>query len=485
LTAQTLDRLKPDHLAMLQARGLDIETLARHGVVSCDRRDGDWVAIPYLADGRVVNHKYRTVAGEKRFYQDTGTTKQFWNLDVLRDASLGDLPVIIAEGEFDALIAIQCGFPRTMSVPDGAPAEAIGENADSVKYTFVTDAMKQLADVREIILATDGDSPGVNLMNDLALRLGRDRCKFVRYPRDCKDLNDAFKLYGARGVTATLTRAEWCRVDGIYRMSDLPPIEDLPVFRLNMPVVDDHFRIRPTDLSVVTGIPSHGKSSWLNAIGCQMVLEHDWTVAFASFEQQPQRDHRRNLRTYFHRKRVIYQNEEERAEADHWIDRRFSFIVPSDEDEVTLEWTLEKARAAIVQHAARLVIIDPWNEMDHVRPRDISLTEYTGFAIKSLKRLARRFNVHVMVAAHPAKQLRDDQGGFKIPSLYDVSDSAHWYNKPDAGMIVWRGKDKTIVRVAKSRYHDQIGKPGDIDIRFNPDTNHYQAIEPEMLGGGL
>jgi twinkle protein len=152
---------------------------------------------------------------------------------------------------------------------------------------------------------------------------------------------------------------------------------------------------------------------------------------------------------------------------------------------VTLEWTLEKSRAAIVQHSAKLIVIDPWNEMDHVRPRDISLTEYTGFAIKSLKRLARRFNVHVIVAAHPAKQQRDDSGGFKMPSLYDVSDSAHWYNKPDAGMIVWRGKDRTIIRVAKSRYHDQIGKPGDIDIRFDPETNHYHAIEPEMLGGGM
>lgn len=443
------------------------------------------MAIPYLSDGRVVNHKYRTIAGEKRFYQEGGATKQFWNLDVLRDASLCESPLIITEGEFDALISIQCGYARTMSVPDGAPAEAIGENPESVKYSFVSDAMKQLADVREIILATDSDGPGVNLMNDLALRLGRDRCKFVRYPVGCKDLNDAFKQFGTKGVTASLTRAEWCRVDGIYRMSQLPPIEDLPVFRLGMPVVDDHFRIRPTDLTVVTGIPSHGKSSWLNAIGCQMVEEHDWGVAFASFEQQPQRDHRRNLRTYYNRKRVIHQNEEERAEADSWIDRHFSFIVPSDEDEVTLEWTLEKSRAAIVQHSAKLIVIDPWNEMDHVRPRDISLTEYTGFAIKSLKRLARRFNVHVIVAAHPAKQQRDDSGGFKMPSLYDVSDSAHWYNKPDAGMIVWRGKDRTIIRVAKSRYHDQIGKPGDIDIRFDPETNHYHAIEPEMLGGGM
>jgi twinkle protein len=482
MTAKLLDGLTPDHLAILEARGLDGENLARHGVVSCDRRDGSWIAVPYLCDGRVVNHKYRTIAGEKRFYQDAGTTKQFWNLDVLRDQSLADLPVIITEGEFDALIALQCGFARVMSVPDGAPAEAIGENAESVKYTFVEDAKKMLSDVREIILATDGDGPGINLMNDLALRLGRSRCKFVRYPKGCKDLNDAFRAYGAKGVTATISRAEWCRVEGLYRMSDLPPVAELPVYRLGFPVLDDHYRIRPTDFCVLTGIPSHGKSSFANEIACRMALRYGWTAAFASFEQHPQRDHLRNLRAYFHGKKVIHQSDEEIAEADSWVDRQFSFIVPSDEDEVSLEWVIDKARAAVVQHNAKLVVIDPWNEMDHVRPRDWSMTEYTGYAIKEFKRFAKRFGVHLIVAAHPAKQRRDDNGGFAIPHLYDIADSAHWYNKPDVGLVVWRDKARTIVRVAKSRYHDQIGKPGDVEVIFDPESNHYRDLEPEMLG---
>jgi twinkle protein len=53
-----------------------------------------------------------------------------------------------------------------------------------------------MQDVREIILAADGDGPGVNLMNDLAIRLGKARCKFVRYPKETKDFNEAFLKYG-------------------------------------------------------------------------------------------------------------------------------------------------------------------------------------------------------------------------------------------------------------------------------------------------
>lgn len=473
--------LKPMHLAILEARGLDPEALVRLGVETHARSDGDWIKIPFIAEGQLVNHKYRTISGPKRFYQDSGAPKQFWNVDVLLDDTLAEMPVIITEGEFDAIAAIQCGFPRTMSVPDGAPAEAIGDNPESQKYTFVRNAMRLLAGCREIILCTDGDGPGINLMNDLAVRLGKDRCKFVRYPKECKDLNDALMRYGPRGVTETINRAQWCKIDGIYRMSELPPVQPRPVYSLMMPVLDKHFNIRPKDLSVHGGIPSHGKSTWLDEVGCRMARHHDWTIAYASFETEAQTDHRRALRTYFHGKKVKWQSADEIAEADSWIDRHFSFICPSDDDEVTLEWTLEKSRAAIVQHGARMVVIDPWNEMDHDRPAQMSLTEYTGFAIKEFKRMARRYDAHVAVAAHPSKQQRDDNGGFKIPSLYDLSDSAHWYNKPDVGVIIWRGKvkgaDTTIVRVAKSKYHDQIGMPGDVEMRFDPESNHYEPID--------
>lgn len=478
--------LKPSHLDILEKRGLDPETLARLGVATFDRSDGDWIKIPFRVDDEVVNHKYRTISGEKRFYQDAGAPKHFWNVDVLKDETLSDQPVIVTEGEFDAIAAIQSGFPRTVSVPDGAPAEQVGDNPESQKYLFVKSAMKLLAGCREIILATDGDGPGINLMNDLAVRLGKARCKWVRYPKGCKDLNDALMRYGPRGVTETLHRAQWMKVDGIYRMSELPPVQPRPVYSLMMPVLDKHFNIRPQDMSVHGGIPSHGKSSWLNEIGCRMARHHGWTVAYASFEQEAQTDHRRNLRTWYHGKKVRWQSAQEIAEADYWIDQHFSFICPSDEDEVTLEWTLEKMQAAAVQHGARLGVVDPWNEMDHVRPPQMSLTEYTGFAIKEFKRLARRMNMHVAVAAHPSKQQRDDNGGFKIPSLYDLSDSAHWYNKPDAGLIVWRGQvkgaDTTIVRVAKSKYHDQIGLPGDVEMRFDPESNHYEPIDTQ---GGM
>ena len=473
--------LNADHLALLTARGLDSETLVRFGVESNVKLGTSCVVIPFHRDGQVVNRKFRTIAGDKQFSQDAGAVKCFWNIDAITDPALANEPLIITEGEFDAMIAIQCGYQRTVSVPDGAPAEKIGDG-ESRKYDYLDNAPQGLKEAREIILATDGDGPGTNLMHDLALRLGRARCKWVKYPKGCKDLNDAFKAYGERGVTETIRRAQWVKVTGLYRMSELPPVNEPEAHPTGIIGLEKHYKIRLGDLAVITGIPGHGKTTLVNEIAGRLAMK-GWGVCFASFEQRPQTDHRRALRTFYTGRKVIYQHEVEIQTADAWIDKQFSFIVPDDDEDAGLDWVLEAAAAAIIQHGAKLIVIDPWNEMDHVRPPDTTMTEYTGLAIKRLKKFARKFWVHVIVVAHPAKIARLKDGKIPVPTLYDISDSAHWHNKPDIGLIVHRTDDiTTMIRAEKVRY-DAIGVRGDVFGSFNVDTARYQMIEePRVVG---
>lgn len=468
--------LNQRHIHILEERGLDPEILVRYGVESCPERGNNWVKIPYLEAGRVINHKFRTIEGEKQFNQEAGAKKIFWNRDVLTDETLASQRLIITEGEFDALAAIQAGFSRTISVPDGAPAQEIGDK-ETAKYTFLDDC-PNLDSVKEIILATDGDGPGTNLMNDLAHRLGRARCKWVRYPKGCKDLNDALKRYGARGVVETINRAQWVKVPGVARMSELPPLKEQPTYDVGIPDLHDHFRLRPGDLSVVIGVPGHGKTALLNAIAGHMAMAYGWVIASASFEQRAQIDYRRNLRTFHAGKLARDMDEAEIVAADRWIDEQFALLVPDVEDEVTLEWMLERIEAAIVRYDAKLVLIDPVNEMDHVRPADMSETDYLGFMLKTFKRLAFRFQVHVMLAAHPQKLQRNKDGKYPIPTLYDGAGTAHYYNKPDVGIIINKmDAEKTLIRVQKTKYHDVLGKPGDVTVKFNISTGRYERIE--------
>jgi twinkle protein len=129
---------------------------------------------------------------------------------------------------------------------------------------------------------------------------------------------------------------------------------------------------------------------------------------------------------------------------------------------------------AVVQHDAKIIVVDPWTELQHDRERGESETEYTGRAIKVLKRFAKVFQVHLIIVAHPSK-LAKVNGKYQMPSLYEINGSANWYNKCDVGIVVHRETaDHTIIKVAKSRYHDIIGRPGEVQMEFCNDDRRFR-----------
>lgn len=412
--------LKEEHAILLLGRGFDLELLARLGIVSDSRPGSDVIIIPYFKNETVVDHKFRTLKGERKMWRDKDAPLTLYNIDCIADKSLASEPLIITEGELDAWAAIQAGYPRTVSVPNGAPPPNAHDNGSH--HLSYLDNVPGLAACREIILATDGDGPGIGLMNDLAIRLGRVRCKWLKYPQECKDLADALQKYGARGVSATIQRAQWMEIGGLYRMSELPPVPEVRAYETQFPAgLDKHYRIRPADFCVVTGVPSSGKTTVVNEIVARMTLRHKWRVVIGSFEQYPQRDYRRWLRTYFNGKYVVKQTEEEIARADEWIEEKFLFMHRGEDDALSLGWVLERMSSGVVRHGAKLCVIDPWNELEHERPRGMTETEYTGLAIMEIKRFATKHLVHVIVVAHPAKLQRGSDGKYPRPTLYDIS----------------------------------------------------------------
>jgi twinkle protein len=474
----------------LEARGLDSELAARMGLAAIPRDGGEALVIPFLRDGEIVRRKYRSLGPEKKFWADKGGVRCCWNEDALRDDKLLAQPLIITEGELDALAVIQAGYPRTISVPDGAPQEAMDNPEDAKAYAWLADIRPYLTKERvsEIILAVDGDGPGAALMQDLSVLLGRFRCKFVTYPkaRDpnargrerLKDLNEVLQDYGAKGVVETVNRAQWLRVDGVYRMSDLPPLPPMQIFDIGFNLLSDNYKLRLGDFVVITGTPGFGKSTFVNDLCCRVAMTHKLNIAWASFEQSPQRDHRRSLRTWFNEYPEWKQTPGQLAQADAWIDERHLFIVPGDDDDVTLDWLLDRMEVAATQHGTRVFVIDPWNELDHSKQRDESETEYIGRAIRALKRFAKSMQVHIIVVAHPTKSVKDAEGNYKMPTLYDINGSANWYNKADIGIIVHRETEMdTIIKVQKSRYHEIIGRPGEVRMHYCADDRRYRETE--------
>jgi len=123
-------------------------------------------------------------------------------------------------------------------------------------------------------------------------------------------------------------------------------------------------------------------------------------------------------------------------------------------------------------------MIDPWNEVEHARRRDESVTDYIGRGIRALKRFARLYDVAVIVIAHPTKDVGRDGKG-RPPTLYDIEGSAHWFNKCDHGIVVHRPNafaDEAVLRVAKVRF-EQSGEKGEIRLRFDRQTSRFETLE--------
>lgn len=454
---------------ILDQRGISAEIASNLGW----RVSDDWLEMPVIKNGVEVGYKRRKFGEDKAFTQKKGTPQIFYNFDAI--AAAGDGELIITEGELDCAIALQCGF-NAISVPNGAPSATLlaDHTEKGSKYAYLADLPK----TAKVILAFDDDEAGHNLLHDVSIRIGKGRCKWIKYPKGCKDLNDAFIKYGRKGVEESIRRAQWMHVSGLSRMEELPPPAFVEAIPCPVEGMGDFYKLRLGDFTVVTGIPGMGKTTFANEIACSMALQHDWNVCVASFEQNPRADFEPWLISHFSGKPERMVNNLERERALAWINDKFRFITPDDENEIDLVWLLERIEAAALRHDCKLVIVDPWNELEHNQGREMTQTEYTGMAIRTMKRLAARLQIHLMIITHPAKMLRNKDGQYPVPSLYDIADSAHWRNKADMGLIVHRDDDKTSrIIVAKCRYWGKIGKTGEVKVRFDDYRNKFVSLE--------
>jgi twinkle protein len=266
-------------------------------------------------------------------------------------------------------------------------------------------------------------------------------------------------------------------VKGLFRLSDYPELEIPEMVELGLSKeLDDKMKFYQGQFIVCTGIPNVGKSTFINQVSVILAERHKWPVAIFSGEKAVKPFLAHELMTAFLKKERAAWTFEDKQRAEAFVERYYQFIDYDDtsDDEITVKFVLDKAATAVFRDGVKLLVIDPWNELEHNRPGQLSLTEYVGKAIKEIKRFAKQFGCAVCVVAHPTKL-----DGKTVPGLYNISDSAHWANKPDLGIVVHAARpdeapNERQIIIPKVRLKRIAGNTGIVDLGFDEKTGLFK-----------
>jgi twinkle protein len=205
-----------------------------------------------------------------------------------------------------------------------------------------------------------------------------------------------------------------------------------------------------------------------------------WSFAVFSPENWPAERHLQTLIEKFERKPFAKDGYNERRmdrqsviEVLGAINNHFQFIVP-EEGLLTVEAILEKARVAVFRHGVKGLVIDPWNELDHVYA-NLTEAQYLSDKLTKIRRFARMNGIHIWVVAHPKNLVKDKAGVYQPPTMYEISGGAHWRNKADNGICVHRPdytNDTTEIYIQKIRFRE-VGKTGSVKLKYIRDSGTY------------
>lgn len=487
--------LNPETAAHLQiSTGRIVYVDGEDGRPKIDRIDqdpnGNIICFPIIERGEIVGEKYR--GPNKFFLQKPGSKQVFINGDALDDPSLedGSNPLVIVEGELDMISAIDAGFPLSVSVPAGAPtppkdkaAQPEPSDDSTGKFEFLFRRRDRLKKIKRFIIAVDNDAPGQYLAEELVRRLSAARCSFVTYPEGCKDLNDVLMKHGVEAAHDVLAKAKPYPLKGVYSLKDYPERPPIQTFSTGWETIDDLYRPFAPSFTLVSGVPGHGKSTWLSHLLVNLASMHGWKAVVFSPELPTVPQLRDKFRRIVAGMALDEMTPEIVATADRWINANLFFIdhdvIDDNDQDLSLEWLLDRVYDALMRHGIRVVVLDPWNEIEHAKNRGENEVEYTNRAVRTLRKFGKRHGLAIFVVAHPTKDVATKDGDARVPTPYDIAGGAVWFNKPDHIIVVDRPSsnvDQTDIWVRKVRF-EGTGKKGKAVLRFDPDSSRYELLD--------
>jgi twinkle protein len=407
----------------------------------------------YFMGGKLTNVKYRD--GRKNFKLYKGAEKIFYNIDSI----VGYDTCVITEGEMDVLALHEAGIPNAISVPNGATLN--NNNLD-----YLDNCIDYFDDKTRIILAVDADEPGQMLCKELVRRLGAEVCYLVDFNGN-KDANDFLIEHGSDALRNVIHNSRPVPLENVSTLKDVEDeLRDFvkngfkPGYQVGLENFDKIFSTYTGQFITVTGIPSSGKSDFVD----QMVVGYNnlygWKTAYASPENQP---------VYLHAHKLMRKhwqdmprvgdigNNKWQQVTDHVNDNYF-FI---DMDKYSLESVLRKGAELVKRKGIKCLVLDPFNKIRDVDAKSDDVNRYTMDYLAKIEAFCKKYDVLTFIVAHPTKMYKNQDGKIEEPTMYNIKGGGEWYDASYHGLLVHRDYEAktTKVKVLKVKFQN-LGENG-------------------------
>ena len=407
----------------------------------------------YMMGDQLINIKYRD--GRKNFKLYKGAEKVFYNINSV----VGYKDCIITEGEMDTLAFHEAGIPNVISVPNGATLT--NNNLD-----YLDNCIDYFEDKEKILLAIDKDEAGQMLQQELVRRLGAEVCYLVDLD-ECKDANEYLIKYGKEKLQECVNQARPYPLENVTTFKDIEgEVTDFvkhgfkPGYQIGLSNFDDIFSTYTKQFITVTGIPSSGKSDFVDQMVVGYNQNYGWKTAFASPENAP---------TYLHAHKLMRKvwgdmpstsdigSNKWKQVANH-VNDNFYFI---DMDKYDLESVLRKGAELVKRKGIKCLVIDPYNKIRDVNAVSDDVNRYTMDYLMKIESFAKKYDALVFIVAHPTKMQRDQNGKTQEPNIYNIKGGGEWYDASYHGLLVHRDYEakNTKVKVLKVKFQN-LGENG-------------------------
>jgi len=432
------------------------------------------VQFNYIIGDQLINVKYRD--GRKNFKLYKGAEKVFYNINSI----IGYKECVITEGEMDVLALHEAGITNVISVPNGATLHH--NNLD-----YLDNCIDYFDDKEKIILAVDTDEPGLALRRELVRRLGAEVCFLVDF-EGSKDANEYLQNHGKEKLKQAIKKARAYPLENVTTFKDIEgDVEDFvtngfkPGFQVGLSNFDRIFSTYTSQFITVTGIPSSGKSDFVDQMVVGYNRNYNWKTAFASPENAPNYLHAHKLM------RKVWGDMPQRddiggakwKEVGSHVNDNFFFI---DMEKYTLESVLRKGAELVKRKGIKCLVIDPFNKVRDRNASSLDVNIYTMEYLTKIEAFAKKYDVLVFIVAHPTKMYKNQDGKIEEPNMYNIKGGGEWYDASYHGLLVHRDYEakNTKVKVLKVKFQNLGENGAECFFTWEPKSGSYipqEAIE--------